>query len=485
MRTEVSARKQRERARVSLLEFLRYVWWQPHELIIGQHTRAICAAIDKAITAFISGLSTYLDIAVPYRHGKSDIVSRALPAYFLARTCSMNPDVIMTGYGADLVEGFSQDTKALIQSERYGELFPDVSLARGRNRADKWGIDGNTGKVIATGLGGSLTGHGAHLLIVDDYCKSKEEARSEAHRRQTWNAFATDAMSRLAPVHIVIVCATPWHEDDIRGRMRKKMADDENFPQFKQLKFPAKIKDDAGNWTGDYLFQERFPASWYQAQYSVQGQFASGLLDCEPTLEGGNRFKTVQGVNIHVHDTADDFPTGRYMRVWDLASSEKQRTKDDPDYTVGTLGTVTVDKETIGGTEFRRASIWIKHIAYCQSEAPARDRLILQAAKDDGSGIPICVEAFGAYKDAYATLRHILRGVRTVHKSRMLGDKSAKAAPLEPIFEAGNIHIVKAGWNDLFFKHFREFPEGAHDDVVDTVAILYHEFEGKSRSTFI
>lgn len=447
----------RRKGRTTMLGFLEYIWWMPTPLLIGRHTRAICEAIDKAIDRFLAGESSFLDIAVPFRHGKSDIVSRALPAYFLGRCAAQEPDVIMSGYGAELVEAFSRDTKRIINSDAYRLLFPACVLARGANNLSAWSMDGSAGKVTVAGLGGAVTGKGGHLIILDDYCKTRAEAVSDRYRDRTWDSFKADLMTRRAPVSIVIVCATPWHVDDLRGRIRREERQNPDFPKFQQLKFPARNPD------GTYLFPERFPESWYREQYATLGKLAAGLMDCAPMLEGGNRFDVSK---VKIHNSLAEFPQTRYVRAWDLASSAKERDKDDPDWTVGERGTIT--------TENGASHLWITDAAFIQAEAPRRDALIQSTARADGPSTPQYIEAFGGYKDAFTTLKQILKGISVVMPSHLPGDKSAKLSPLEPIFDAGNVHLLRGPWNEPFLRHFTEFPDGAHDDFCDPAAIIYH-----------
>jgi phage terminase large subunit-like protein len=449
----------RRQARKSLLDFIQYVWWEPHEFKIGTHTRAVCDAITDTIEKYLNGISSFMLIAIPFRHGKSDIISRALPAFFLGRCADHQPDIIMSGYGAELVEGFSRDTKKIILSHSYSKLFPHITLSKGSNNIGSWAVKGSTGKVTVSSLGGAITGRGGDLIIVDDYCKNRMEALSETYRKRTWESFRADLMSRRAPVTIVIVCATPWHVDDLRGRIVKEIKNNPDFPRFQEYKYPARDAD------GKYLFLERYPESWYKEQYATLGKLSAGLMDCEPTLEGGNRFNVD---DIKIHDNPEDFPKTRYTRAWDLASSAKERNKDSPDFTVGLLGAIIKNKDV--------RELWIKDAVYCQAEAPRRDEIIrATAARDGAAGYPQYVEAFGGYKDAYTTLKSLLYGKTIVHSSHLLGDKSAKLAPLEPIFDAGNVHLMKGRWNDLFIKHFAEFPDGQHDDFCDPAAIIYHE----------
>ena len=437
--------------------------------MVGRHTREICKIVDKAIDDFLAGKSSNLDIVVPFRHGKSDLISRALPPYFLGRCMEANkdPDIIMSGYAADLVEGFSKDCKHIIASPAYQELFPDVKIPRGDNSVQSWKIQGGTGRVTATGLGGALTGKGGHLIIIDDYCKNRAEARSKAYRNATWAAFQ-DIISRRAPVSIVIICATPWHVDDIRGRIKRECAKNKDFPRFDIVKFPARDPK-----TGKFLFPEWFSDQWYLEQYAAQASLAAALLDCAPVVEGGNRFKVDK---IKKHFNLSEVPHGKFLRTWDLASSKKERDSDDPDWTVGILGTVVHEMVERDGLRIYRSELWIIDMVFIQAEAPERNRLIIETTAKDGPSVPIEVESFGAYKDTLAEIELVLKGLRSVSGSQLPGDKSAKCAPLESVFETGNVHIMDGEWNDFFIQCFREFPDGDHDDPCDATAILFHHF---------
>ena len=461
----------RARARASLLDFVRYCWWNPLPLKVGRHTRAIAERLTRAVYDFEDGRSTYLIVTVPFRHGKSDLVSKALPAWFMCRDRALDPSVILSGYGASLVESFSRASMRIIAGEKCQRVFPGISL--GKRTAKSWSLSGGTGEVTAVGLGGAVTGKGGNLIIVDDYCKNRAEAASKTFRERTWNAFRSDIFTRQnAPAAIVVIVATPWHVDDLIGRIEAEQGKD-GFPKFEHLSFPASRDGDY-----DYLFPELYPPEWYEAQRAMLGRTQSAaLLDCSPVVEGGNRFDPESGVNIH--ETLDGWPAGkREFRCWDLASSAKERSSDDPDWTWGVRGCVTFSP---GQDGVRVPHLWIRSMVAVRAEAPQRDRVIRETAKADGLGVAQVVERFGAYKDAYVTLRDALRGIATVRGSMLPGDKTAKAAPLEPVFEASNVHVFLPGCKahlDRWRDDFRAFPDGAHDDAVDATAILFHEAAG-------
>lgn len=468
----------KRRARVDLLGFMRWCWWMPHQLVVGRHTRAVADRLTRAVNDWRDGKTTYLLIAIPFRHGKSDIVSRALPAWFLGRNADRQPDVIQSGYGFSLVTGFSKWVKRIMTESAYQELFPGVVPARGTNKADSWAVEGSSGQVTAQGLGGSLTGKGGHLLIVDDYCKNREEAASKTYRDKIWDGFRNDLLTRQnAPASIVVVCATPWHVDDLRGRIKREMAANADFPQFEEVNFPATRP-------GDYetLFPERFNMAWYKAQRAALGKQAAALLDCEPMVEGGNRFATDR---VKIHETLDGWPAGRETRGWDLASSSKERDSDDPDRTWGVRGHIrTVN---IGQGAVQR-EIWVRSMVACREEAPKRDALIRSTAQADGMAVPQHVEAFGGYKDAFTTLKAVLSGVCVVRASRLPGDKSAKLAGLEPSFDGALVHLYGPGcrpWLDTWLTEFAGFPDSGHDDGPDATAVMYHSQVSTAGSHFL
>lgn len=470
----------KRKARTDLLSFMRYCWGKKMKFVVGRHTREICDRLTKATYDWREGKSTHLLFEVPFRHGKSDIISRFFPAWFLGVCYDMEPDIIMTGYGASLVSGFSKRTKEIILSESYQELFPGLEFKKGSNTAKKWQLKGSTGTTLAMGLGGSITGEGGHLIICDDFCRKRSEAASRAFRDKMWDGWRNDLFTRQnSPACLFVLCGTAWHIDDLYGRIKKSMDEDPEFAQFEIHKFPARKEGKGGYKT---LFPERFSDKWYSTQRAVLGKQAAALLDCEPVVEGGNRFNVA---NLKLHYTLDDWPQMKETRGWDLASSSKERDKDDPDYTTGVRGHVR--KINMGFKAYKH-EIWIRSIVAIRAEAPERDALIRTTAISDGRKVAQYVESFGAYKDAYSTLKKVLAGVSTVFKSTLPGDKSAKLADLEPSFDNADVHIYVPGcekYLDLWKTHFMTFPDGDHDDFCDSTAIMFHSQVGELKSTMV
>lgn len=321
--------KMRRLASRDLLAFYQYVWWQPGQLKIGRHTRELCRRLTKAVEDFLQGKNTYLVINMPFRHGKSDLVSRALPAYFIGRcatsgvaACS-SPNVLMSGYGASLIQGFSLKVREIVESEAYQHVFPTVKVDRTKMAVDDWKVENSETHVYAQGLGGSLTGKGGNLLIVDDYCRNREDAESVTIRDKSWASFKDDFCTRTnAPAHIIIVCATRWHEDDIVGRIFKRMENDPDYTQWESLIFPARKAGEDG-W--DILFPELYDAKWYDFQRKSLGLYgAAALLDCDPR-NAGERYFRPEWWLIHVGQVK---PDGMRIHIFIDGAKGKKRKND-------------------------------------------------------------------------------------------------------------------------------------------------------------
>jgi len=259
------------------------------------------------------------------------------------------------------------------------------------------------------------------------------------------------------------VVATRWHGDGLIGRIEKAMADDPLFPQFKSVKYPA--------WTDGYgwLFDERFPPSFYKSTRVALGKYAwAALYMCNPTPREGGLLK------VDSIDVRDSMPDGlKWMRFWDPASGKKERAKNDPDWSVGTKLAVTKDV-----ADERILHLWVADVVSVQAEAPERDRLIIQTAARDGRAVAVGIEKQGAYKDLYTWMRKLLKGKATVRGINAAKDLVARGEALEPIFEAGHVHVLRAEWNDAWASQLRSFPNAAHDDKV---ASLIGGFEMAAR----
>lgn len=441
-------------ARRFQLDFMEYCWINKTEpLVIGKHTRIICKKIDEAIEKYRQGISSYLIIMVPFRHGKSDIVSRYLPPRFLG--LFKDAEILVASYASEFAHILSRFARSVFKSSKFKDVFPGKELSPDSASVTRWEDSEGLGSASYVGVGGAATGMGYSLGIVDDYCKNREDAESLTMRDKTWDWFTNVFMTRGAPVSITIIAATPWHVDDLIGRCRKKMDEDPNFPRFDVIKFSGESED-------GFLFPERFSPEWYRTRKTILGAYGyASLLQCEPQPRGGNLLK------VDMVKVVDEAPSDlRWARGWDLASTEEQTQKSDPDYTSGGLVAIKYDIQKDGE---RIPKIYVKDVRRFRLEAPERNRTIQQTADMDGADVRIAVECIAGYKDTYTILEDTFRGRYGIEAVVPTKDKVIRAAWIEPIIEAGNFHIVRGDWNSQFLEEMASFPGGTHDDQIDSV----------------
>lgn len=470
--------EEREASRKNHLDFMQHCWMKGiHDpLVVGFHTRRICERIDKAIEDFRNGKSTYLVINVHHRAGKSDIVSRYLGAHFLGEF--PDQEVMQVTYQANLAASFSTFGRNVFRSDKFQELYPNIHLSHETNKKNEWVIVDNDenptgGKLYASGLQSGLTGNGYALGVLDDYFAGRAEAESKVQRDNAWDAFTDDFMTRRAPVSIVIVLATQWHWDDISGRIRNEAEKNADFPQFESIRFPARARDYPGRekYPGEFLFLERYNREWYVSQYATLGRYSSAaLMDCDPQMRTGGVLSTD---GIVWYDRGDwEIPSEtniQWARIWDLAHTAKQRSGDDPDYTSGTL----IGFERRGGDPILH--LWIKHRVRLRAGAVKRDETIELHAEKDGKFVKQAIENTVESKDAYEYICKNIPGYNW-QQINISGDKLARAAPLEPIFEApGHVHVLRGDWNDEWLDEIVKFTGtgNEHDDGIDNLSAGY------------
>ncbi|MCP4790505.1 MAG: hypothetical protein GY881_09770, partial [Gammaproteobacteria bacterium] len=126
----------------------------------------------------------------------SELASKTFPAWHLGR----NPkhEVIACSYSADLAMDFSRKVRGLIRENSYTTMFPECELDKSSQSAERWNTE-KGGGFVAAGVGGGITGRGAHLAIIDDPLKNREEADNPTTRQKLKDWFTSTLYTRLAP----------------------------------------------------------------------------------------------------------------------------------------------------------------------------------------------------------------------------------------------------------------------------------------------
>lgn len=208
-------------------------------------------------------------VACPPRHGKTELLLHAI-AWRLARNPAVR--IAYVGYSVDFARSKSRRARWLAQAA-------GVQVLEDASRLEDWRTPAGGG-LLATGIGGALTGHGVDLLIADDPVKNRVEAESPRHRQMVWEWWTDVAMTRLEPGASAVVVMTRWHEDDLAGRLVR-----EGWPY---VCLPA--LDAAGR----ALWPERWPAEELEKIRRSIGEYSwSSLYMGRPVPRGGALFQGV------------------------------------------------------------------------------------------------------------------------------------------------------------------------------------------------
>jgi predicted phage terminase large subunit-like protein len=205
-----------------------------------------------------TGRNRRLIVEMPPRAGKSKLGSVYFPSQYLGR----HPDreVLLTSATSDLAERFSIESRDLL--DEYGQEYFGVRVRQDvRSRTDWRLVQG--GGLRAAGVGGAIMGHGADLLVIDDYFKNVEEAISEAARKKLVEWYLSTSSTRLSPNGAVVIIATRWHRNDLIGHLLQ--SSDE---QWRRVRLPclAEENDPLGRVPGEALWPERFSLDWCLAR---------------------------------------------------------------------------------------------------------------------------------------------------------------------------------------------------------------------------
>lgn len=426
----------RRRARGSLIDFTRYTFpkFQP-----GSHHLEIAQALESVER----GECDRLMIFAPPRHTKSELASRRFPAWYLGR----HPDrqVITTTYAGEFAQDFGRDVREIVQSHEYSRLFEDVTLAADSAARGRWHTN-HGGVYFAVGVGGPITGRGAHLALIDDPVKNRQEAESELIREQVWHWYTSTLRTRLMPGGSIVLVCTRWHEDDLAGRLLDRMK--HGGEQWKVVSLPA-VND-----AGEALWPEWYPLSELDRLKSTIGpRDWLSLYQQTPTAESGTYFKrewfrryTEAPTNVNCYVTGDFAVSdgqGDYteLAVWGVDPQDKVYALD------WWAGRKTAD-------------VWV-------------DRLL-------------------HFCDKYKALRFIgemgpiRRAIEPLLDKRMRecgifatcewlptnAEKTAQARSFQGLSSLGRIYWPHVEWAERVIDQCLRFPGGRFDDAVDACSIF-------------
>lgn len=422
--------------------------WKPyaHLMVINR----------KLVEAATAPEQRFLNLAVSVRMGKSELISRYLPVWYLG----LFPDrqVIIVSYNEAKAAEWGEFTRNVMQ-EFGNELF-GITVDKGSASKTDWKIAGRRGGLRAVGVGGGLTGIGGDLICIDDPLKNREEADSPANQRNIWSWYGSTLRTRLMPGGTMIMAMARWNVSDLTG-MIEKMAglggDDWEFVNMPALAEAPKgagptWRDELGRAEGEALWPEVWPVKLLeQIRASIGPSDWNSLYQQHPSLPEGGMFR----VDDWQRRPYVDKRTLRLCRVWDLAATE-----GGGDWTAGVL--IGMDS---------RFTTYVLDLQHFQRESAGVQAAVRATAEADGKAVPIRIEQerAGAGKAQIADYVRLLVGF-DVAGIKPEGSKESRAAPFATQQQNRNVFLVDGPWTTAFIEEHRVFPNGRHDDICDAAA---------------
>lgn len=436
------------------------------------HTKYICDKMQK----IVDGEQHFYICELPPQHGKSMTITETLPSYYLMR----NPDkkVLVAAYGEGLFSQFADRNR-----EKFAKYCGLFDLRVGKNTAEKFTVAGHDGEAFFTSITGSATGHSADLLIIDDPIKNDEEASSPTIKDRVWKEWTKTFSTRLQDNSSVVIIMTRWEQDDLAGRLLKRMS-----RPWEEIKLPAIAHDipdgqtDAiGRHNGDALCPELHSKKDLLIQKRDMGTRAfTALYQQSPTIEGGNIFKR-DWVHYYVPDRQTMIRLGLTdkdvvilpkhlddtVQAWDATF----KSKENDDFVAGQTWSRR------GAHFFLRPGWFHKRADFVQT---------MQAIRDQKKMYPrtsaILVEDKANGPAIIDTLQTDIPGIMPV--SPGADSKEARAASVSPLWEAGQVFVPHPLWHpeiEDWLEEIINFPNAPHDDNVDSHVYALRRLNGRAK----
>jgi predicted phage terminase large subunit-like protein len=400
-----------------------------------------------------------LILSVSVRHGKT-MFSHWLMAWLIATRPDMR--VLLARHEADFAAAGGRAVRDILIE--YGHLF-GVQVSKRSEAANRWDLAApHTGGMLTVGVGGSPTGRGGDLVLVDDPVKNYQDAMSPLIRDRVLEWWTGTMVSRIEPGGAVILIMARWHENDLAGFLLREAEE-----EWTELRLPA-LADDPddllGREIGEPLWPERYPVAELEKRHKETAlllgetvwlaQFQQTPKNPDGGMFPENRWQFVSVAHV-------DWGAVKWVRGWDLAASE-----GEGDWTVGVLmGRLSDGRFIVQDVKRGRWSAdQVRfEIRKCANEDP------------QGTAIELPQDPGQAGKDQASQLTRMLAG-SDVRARIQSGSKEVRATGFAAQQQARNVLVWEAPWNGSFVAELAAFPRGTHDDQVDAGATAFNALAG-------
>jgi len=456
----------KDQATASLMAFTLYT--KP-DYKVSWHHEKLAETLDEFISD--EGGLDRLMVFMPPRHGKSELATRRLGAYYLGKY--PDDEIIMASYAHELAADMNKDVQRIIETPAYAHLFPETKLGaigdngiRYTRNVSKFEILGKKGKFKSAGIGSGIMGMGANLGIIDDPFKDDKEAESKTYRDRAWKWYNSTFSTRLEKNAKVLLIMTRWHQDDLAGRLLDLAESDPEADQWTVISFPA-IKEDDTNPddprdVGEALWPWKYDeAALKKTKKSRGSRVWNSLYQQRPaSIEGAIIQK------IWLEKFYDETPNSfdEVIQSWDLAFKKGTET----DFVCGQVwGRIGAEFFLLDQTRERLS--FTETISAIKALTKKWPEAMVKIIEDKANGPAVI-----------STLENEIVGIIPYLPDR---SKEARVHAVSPLFEARNVVLPSpmiAPWIRDYIDELTSFPYGVNDDQVDATSQALLRFQNES-----
>ncbi len=448
---ELEDRKSVEEAQSNFLPFVKMMW---PAFIAGRHHKIMADAFER----IANGSLKRLIINMPPRHTKSEFASYLFPAWFMGRYPEKK--IIQTANTADLAVGFGRKVKNLIDGQDYQKVFTGTKLASDSKAAGRWATS-KQGEYYAIGVGGTVTGKGADVFIIDDP-HSEQDAIQAIGNPEVYDSvydwYTSGPRQRLQPGGAIIVVMTRWSKKDLTGRIVDSSVKTINGDKWEVIELPAIMP------SGQPLWPEFWPLAELEAtkaEITSKGGLAKWNAQYmqNPTSEEGALLKREWWRKWERRNPPE---CEAIIQSWDTAFLKTQRA----DYSACT--TWGIFYRTDEGTGQQVPNVILLDAYKEKLEFPE----LKKKAK----------EKYFEYEPDQLVVEKKASGAPLIFELRQMGlpvteftptrgnDKIARVNAISDLFSSGCVWAPDTQWADEVIEECAAFPSGDHDDFVDSVS---------------
>ena len=397
-----------------------------------------------------------LIVNMPPRHTKSEFASIYFPAWMIGKNPKMK--LMQVSHNAELSARFGAKVRNLIDSPEYKQIFGDVKLREDSKAKGRWETN-HGGEYFAAGVGGSITGRGADLLIIDDP-HTEQDSMSDSAMDRAYEWYNSGPRQRLQPGGRICVVMTRWATDDLTGRLIKSQSEPK-ADKWDVIEFPAILPNDEPVWP-EYWSKEDLEA--VKASISTKNWNAQYMQD--PTSEEGAIIKR------------------DWWKDWDQEQLPKLL------HVIQSYDTAFSKKETADYSAITTWGIFEPFEGYEKC-------IILLDAQKGRYDFPdlknLAIEQYHYWEPETVIIEAKASGQPLIHELRRAGipvvdyvpargrDKHTRINSCAPVFESGMVWApVDEHWAQEVIEECAAFPNGQYDDYVDsmTQAVLRYRQGG-------